>query len=111
MPFSQVSPVLECAQCLELFRARASMLGTGNEGFTRAFFCGPQCYKAVWESHRANHAASTAGPSRTDARTHEFEAAKGFGALWDSRRLKRTDFEGCMPEIPEQPPAVDDDEC
>lgn len=97
---------LECAQCLELFRARSQVLGTGREGFTRAFFCGGDCYKASWWEHRANHAAVEAPPSIIDARTHSLEAAKGSGALWDVVDLKRIEFGAahCPEAIPMAPP-------
>eukprot|EP00239_Pterosperma_sp_CCMP1384_P000544 CAMPEP_0197852972 /NCGR_PEP_ID=MMETSP1438-20131217/21861_1 /TAXON_ID=1461541 /ORGANISM="Pterosperma sp., Strain CCMP1384" /LENGTH=156 /DNA_ID=CAMNT_0043467227 /DNA_START=194 /DNA_END=661 /DNA_ORIENTATION=+ len=75
-----VSLQYECCQCLEIFRDRA--LRTANDDWERTFWCSGDCYKAHWEEHKHKHGPSKAGPSKMDSRIHEFEAAKGYGALW-----------------------------
>lgn len=86
---------LECCQCLEIFRERASC--AANDDWERAFFCSNDCYIKHWEEHKERHGPSTSGPTKLDSRIHQFEAAKGYGALWDSDLLKRLNFAKCVP--------------
>mmetsp|Transcript_31065 Transcript_31065/g.59961 ORF Transcript_31065/g.59961 Transcript_31065/m.59961 type:complete len:180 (+) Transcript_31065:169-708(+) len=86
---------LECCQCLEIFRDRAGR--AAGDDWERAFYCSTDCYVNHWEDHKDRHGPSQSGPSRMDSRIHHFDAAKGFGALWDSNNLKRMNFVKCSP--------------
>ena len=85
----------ECAQCLETYRARAKKVA--YDSWERAFFCSHACYAECWETHKTRHAATTAGPTKTDGQVHEFEAPPGNGALWHTSELRRVEFEECVP--------------
>ena len=82
---------LECAQCLEIYRARAAVVA--EDCWERAVFCSERCYRASWPQHRARHAETKAGPVRADSRVHTFPAPVGCPALWDGELLKRLCFE------------------
>ena len=85
----------ECAQCLEIYRARAKKVAF--DAWERAFFCSCKCYIANWDEHRRRHGPSTAGPTKMDGAVHEFEAPPGLGALWYGSDLRRLEFEECAP--------------
>jgi len=85
----------ECCQCLEIFRERAGR--AAGDDWERAFYCSHECYKGDWEVHKDRHGPSKFGPSKMDSRIHEFDAAKGHGALWDAEELKRLNFVSCKP--------------
>ena len=85
----------ECAQCLEIYRARAKKVAF--DAWERAFFCSCECYIANWDEHRRRHGPSTAGPTKMDGAVHEFEAPPGLGALWHGSDLRRLEFEECAP--------------
>lgn len=85
----------ECCQCLEIYRDRAKR--AAHDDWQRAFYCSLDCYKDDWENHKELHGPSKAGPSKFDSRIHEFDAAKGFGAVWDKTNLKRLNFMKCVP--------------
>lgn len=87
----------ECAQCLEIFRARSKLVPF--DAWERAFFCAPECYKTHWREHCERHGPSSAGPTKLDGRVHQFEAPQGNGALWHTVELKRIDFEECVPKL------------
>ena len=86
----------ECAQCLEIYRARAKKVA--YDAWERAFFCSPECYCASWDAHRVRHAETKAGPTKMDGTIHTFEAPLGNGALWHGRNLRRMEFEECVPK-------------
>ena len=85
----------ECAQCLEIYRARAKKVA--YDSWERAFFCSHACYAECWETHKTRHAATTAGPTKMDGAVHTFEAPLGNGALWHTAELRRIEFEECVP--------------
>ena len=85
----------ECAQCLEIYRARAKKVAF--DAWERAFFCSGDCYLKHWDEHKTRHGPSTAGPTKLDGTVHEFEAPKGHGALWHAADLRRVEFEECVP--------------
>lgn len=85
----------ECAQCLEIYRARSKKVAFDT--WERAFFCSCDCFVRTWDDHKSRHGPSTAGPTKMDGTVHEFEAPKGCGALWHGLNLKRMEFEECVP--------------
>ena len=70
---------LECAQCLEIMKERASRPDRGASVLRSHL-----CYKEHYHEHKARHGPSESVPTKTDGSIHHFPCAE-FLSLWDSK--------------------------